>query len=171
MINGTVTSIYGPDINTDDIIPASFLQQSTDRAFFKNYAFDKFDPEFRQRCQKTHANIVIAGENFGCGSSREQAVYAIKENNVVCVITQSYPDIFYRNSLSNGLVLITLPDTSGFQMDDALRVDLDTCTIENITQGTTFRFEMNPDDLETFKQGGMIGRVRNHLEDLLRTAE
>jgi 3-isopropylmalate dehydratase small subunit len=171
MINGTVPSISGPDIITDDIIPASFLQQSTDRAFFKNYAFDKSDPEFRERCQKTNTNIVIAGENFGCGSSREQAVYAIKENNVVCVITQSYPDIFYRNSLSNGLVLITLPDTSGFQMDDALRVDLDTCTIENITQGTTFRFEMNPDDLETFKQGGMIGRVRNHLEDLLRAAE
>ena len=171
MITGTVTSIYGPDINTDDIIPASFLQLSTDRKFFKDYAFDKRDPEFRQRCKQTTTNIVIAGENFGCGSSREQAVYAIKENDVVCVIAQSYPDIFYRNSLSNGLVLITVPDTSGFQPGDALRVDLDTYTIENVTQGTTLRFEMNPDDQETFKQGGMIGRVRTHLHKILQTTQ
>ena len=114
---------------------------------------------------------MIAGENFGCGSSREQAVYAIKENDVVCVIAQSYPDIFYRNSLSNGLVLITVPDTSGFQPGDALRVDLDTYTIENVTQGTTLRFEMNPDDQETFKQGGMIGRVRTHLHKILQTTQ
>jgi 3-isopropylmalate dehydratase small subunit len=168
MITGTVTSVYGKDINTDDIIPASYLQQSTDRKFFATYAFDKRDPEFRERCQQTTTNIVVAGENFGCGSSREQAVYAIKENNVVCVIAQSYPDIFYRNSLSNGLVLITLPDTSSFRLGDALRVDLDTYTIENTTQGTTLRFEMNADDLETFKQGGMIGRVRKHLEEILQ---
>jgi len=167
MISGTVTSIYGKHINTDDIIPASFLQQSTDRRFFKEYAFDRYDKAFRERCKQTSANIVIAGDNFACGSSREQAVYALKENDVVCVLAQSYPDIFYRNSLSNGLVLITLPDTSSFKMGDDLRVDLETCTIENVTQGTTMRFEMNPDDLETFQQGGMIGRVRNHLEELL----
>jgi 3-isopropylmalate/(R)-2-methylmalate dehydratase small subunit len=170
MITGKVTSIYGKDINTDDIIPASYLQQSTDRKFFKHYAFDKYDPAFRERCQQIPANIVIAGENFGCGSSREQAVYAIKENAVVCVIAQSYPDIFYRNSLSNGLVLLQLPDTSGFRMGDELRVDLDTYTIENVTQGTTLRFEMNPDDRDTFKQGGMIGRVRTHLEEQLQAA-
>jgi 3-isopropylmalate dehydratase small subunit len=163
MISGKVTSVYGKDINTDDIIPASFLQQSTERKFFAQYAFDRYDPAFRERCKQSPANIVIAGENFGCGSSREQAVYAIKENNVVFVLAQSYPDIFYRNSLSNGLVLITLPDE--------LRVDLDTCTIENVTQGTTLRFEMNPDDLETFKQGGMIGRVTRHLEELLQTTK
>jgi 3-isopropylmalate/(R)-2-methylmalate dehydratase small subunit len=168
MISGKVTSVYGKDINTDDIIPASFLQQSTDRKFFADYAFDRYDPEFRERCKQTSTNIVIAADNFACGSSREQAVYALKENNVVCVLAQSYPDIFYRNSLSNGLVLITLPDTSGFQMGDELSIDLDTYTIENKTQGTTLRFEMNPDDLETFKQGGMIGRVRSHLEEIIQ---
>ena len=168
MITGKVTSVYGNDINTDDIIPASYLQQSTDRKFFAEYAFDKYDAEFRSRCQQTETNIVIGGDNFACGSSREQAVYAIKENNVVCVIAQSYPDIFYRNSLSNGLVLIMVPDSSAFQTGDDLRVDLDTYTIENVTQGTTMRFEMNPDDQSTFKQGGMIGRVRNHLEELLQ---
>lgn len=168
MITGRVTSVYGNDINTDDIIPASYLQLSTDRKFFAQYAFDKCDPEFRSRCQQSETNIVIAGNNFACGSSREQAVYAIKENNVVCVIAQSYPDIFYRNSLSNGLVLIMVPDASAFRMGDNLRVDLDTYTIENVTRGTTIRFEMTPDDQNTFKQGGMIGRVRNHLEAILQ---
>ncbi len=169
MIAGKVTSVYGNDINTDDIIPASYLQLSTDRKYFAQYAFAKSDPEFPGRCQQSETNVVIAGENFACGSSREQAVYAIKENNVVCVIAQSYPDIFYRNSLSNGLVLIMVPDSSAFAMGDDLRVDLDTYTIENVTQGTTIRFEMNPDDQNTFKQGGMIGRVRNHLEEILQT--
>jgi 3-isopropylmalate dehydratase small subunit len=169
MITGKVTSVYGNDINTDDIIPASYLQQSTDRKFFAQYAFDKYDPEFRERCKQSDANIVVGGDNFACGSSREQAVYAIKENNVVCVIAQSYPDIFYRNSLSNGLVLIMVPDASAFQMGDDLHVDLDTFTIENVTQGTTIRFEMTPDDQNTFKQGGMIGRVRNHLAEILQS--
>lgn len=168
MITGAVTSVYGKDINTDDIIPASFLQQSTDRKFFAAYAFDRYDPEFRERCKQTTTNVVIGGENFACGSSREQAVYALQENGVVCVIAESYPDIFYRNSLSNGLVLITVPDTSSFKMGDELRVDLDTYTIENVTQGTVMRFEMNPDDNNTFKQGGMIGRVRTHLAEMLQ---
>jgi 3-isopropylmalate/(R)-2-methylmalate dehydratase small subunit len=168
MITGTVTSVYANDINTDDIIPASYLQLSTERKFFAQYAFDKSDPAFRQRCAQTQTNIVIGGENFGCGSSREQAVYAIKENGVVCVIAESYPDIFYRNSLSNGLVLITVPDSSEFDMGDELAVDLDTYTIENKTKGTTIRFEMNPDDQNTFKQGGMVGRVRSHLQEILQ---
>lgn len=167
MIEGKVTSFYGSDINTDDIIPALYLQQSTDRFYFKDYAFDKFDPEFRERCKQTDANIVIAGSNFGCGSSREQAVYAIKDNNVVCVIARSYPDIFYRNSLSNGLVLLTVRNTAVFQLGDELSIDLDVGTIHNKTQGTMTTFEMKTTDKEIFKQGGMIGRVSQHLEEIL----
>ncbi|PID58259.1 3-isopropylmalate dehydratase small subunit [candidate division KSB3 bacterium] len=170
MITGTVTTVYGPDINTDDIIPALFLQQSTDRGYFKDYAFEKFDPDFRERCRQTTTNIVVAGANFGCGSSREQAVYAIKDNDVVCVIAQSYPDIFYRNSLSNGLVLITVPDVSSFSMGDSLKIDLAARTIENLTQETVIGFDMNPDDSSTFQQGGTIGRVRAHVEEILSQA-
>jgi 3-isopropylmalate/(R)-2-methylmalate dehydratase small subunit len=168
MITGQVTSVFGPDINTDDIIPALFLQQSTDRGHFKKFAFDKYDPDFRERCRQTTQNIVVAGKNFGCGSSREQAVYAIKDNNVACVIAQSYPDIFYRNSLSNGLVLIAVSETAGLEIGDELSVDLDAGTIRNQTKGTTLQFEMSANDKETFKQGGTIGRVRAHLEEILR---
>ena len=94
MITGKVTSIYGKDINTDDIIPASFLQQSTDRKFFKDYAFDRYDPAFRERCKQTTANIVVGGENFACGSSREQAVYAI-QGTTSCVSLPNPIPIFF----------------------------------------------------------------------------
>jgi 3-isopropylmalate dehydratase small subunit len=171
MITGTVTSVYGKDINTDDIIPASFLQLSTERAFFADNAFYKYDPAFKERCQQATINIVVAKENFGCGSSREQAVYAIKENGVACVIAESYPDIFYRNSLSNGLVLITVEDSSGFEMGDELQIDLDASTIQNVTKGDSTYFEMKAEDRHTFQQGGMIGRVRSHLEEILQQAE
>jgi len=167
MITGTVTSVFGPDINTDDIIPASYLQQSTDREFFAQYAFVNFDPEFRERCRTTESNIIVAAENFGCGSSREQAVYALKGNDVVCVIARSYPDIFYRNSLTNGLTLVTVADTSALGLGDELAVDLEGGRIENRTSGASVSFDMSDDVKAIFAQGGLVGRVRDHLDELL----
>ncbi|HEY7676887.1 MAG TPA: 3-isopropylmalate dehydratase, partial [Candidatus Methylomirabilis sp.] len=124
MITGKVTSIFGDDVNTDDIIPAPYLIRSQDPAYFGPYAFERYDPQFVARCRATDRNIVVAGKNFACGSSREQAVYALQFNRVVCVIAQSFPDIFYRNSLANGLPLVTVADRSGFAPGDHLEVDL-----------------------------------------------
>lgn len=167
MIRGTVTSVFGADINTDDIIPASYLQQSTERDYFAQYAFVNFDPEFRERCRASDANIVVAGENFGCGSSREQAVYALKGNDVVCVIARSYPDIFYRNSLTNGLTLVTVEDTSALGLGDELEVDLEGGRVANRRSGASVAFDMNDDVKAIFAQGGLVGRVRDHLDELL----
>jgi 3-isopropylmalate dehydratase small subunit len=66
MLKGRVTTIFGHDINTDDIIPAFRLQQSNDPEYFATYAFEKFDPEFRAHCEQCDANVVVAGKNFGC---------------------------------------------------------------------------------------------------------
>ena len=167
MITGKVTSVYGADINTDDIIPAMHLQQSTERPFFAEHAFSKFDEEFRERCRQTESNIIVAGENFGCGSSREQAVYALSHNNVACVIAKSFPDIFHRNCLTNGLTLIVLEDTSAFDLGHDLTVDLEKGVIENHSTGERISFEMNDHVREIFMQGGMVGRVRQHLEEIL----
>ena len=167
MLKGTVTTIFGDDINTDDIIPAFRLQQSNDPAYFATYAFEKFDPEFRSRCGQREANIVLAGKNFGCGSSREQAVYALQHNRVACVIAGSFPDIFYRNCLANGLTLAALPDRSGIGMGDELEVDLEAGVIRNVTRGTAMTFAMKEEDRRTFQAGGMTARVRAHLEGLL----
>lgn len=167
MLKGTVTTIFGDDINTDDMIPAFRLQQSNDPEYFATYAFEKFDPEFRSRCGRREANIVLAGKNFGCGSSREQAVYALQYNRVACVIASSFPDIFYRNCLANGLTLVALPDRSGIGMGDELEVDLAAGVVRNTTRGTTVPFPMKEEDRRTFQAGGMTARVRAHLEEIL----
>ncbi len=125
IISGTITTIFGDDVNTDDIIPAWTLQESDKKAYFAEHAFEKFDKEFVSRCKTEKSNIVIAGANFGCGSSREQAVYALQNNNVAMVIAKSYPDIFYRNSVNNGLVLITVTDVEAFKLAEKITVDLE----------------------------------------------
>ena len=168
MIAGKVTSVFGDDVNTDDIIPAPYLIRSQDPAYFGQYAFERYDPGFIARCRETDQNIVVAGKNFGCGSSREQAVYALQVNTVVCAIAVSFPDIFYRNSLANGLTLITVPDTSELALGDVLEVDLDAGVIRNRTRGTTVPFLMKEEDRRAFKHGGTAGRVRAHLEEILQ---
>jgi 3-isopropylmalate dehydratase small subunit len=167
MLKGTVTTIFGDDINTDDIIPAFRLQQSNDPEYFATYGFEKFDPEFRSRCGQRGANVVVAGKNFGCGSSREQAVYALQYNRVACVIAGSFPDIFYRNCLANGVTLVALSDRSGIGMKDEIEADLTAGVIRNLTRGTTIPFAMKEEDRRTFQAGGMTARVRAHLEELL----
>jgi 3-isopropylmalate dehydratase small subunit len=167
MLKGTVTTVFGDDINTDDVIPAFRLQQSNDPEYFATYAFEKFDPEFRSRCSQRAANIVLAGQNFGCGSSREQAVYALQYNRVTCVIAASFPDIFYRNCLANGLTLVALSDKSVVELGDEVEVDLAGCVLHNATRGTTIPFSMKDGDRRTFQAGGMTARVREHLEEIL----
>jgi len=167
MFKGNVTTIFGDDINTDDIIPAFRLQQSNDPEYFATYAFEKFDPEFRSRCGQREANIVLAGRNFGCGSSREQAVYALQHNRIACVIAGSFPDIFYRNCLANGLTLAALPDRSGIGMGDEIELDLAAGVIRDVTRGTAITVAMKEEDRRTFQAGGMTARVRAHLEELL----
>ena len=167
MIQGKVTTVFGDDINTDDIIPAFRLQQSNEPEFFGTHAFEKFDPEFCARCGQGGDNVVLAGKNFGCGSSREQAVYALLHNRVTCVIAGSFPDIFYRNSLANGLTLIALADRSGIAAGDEVEVDLAESLIRNRTTGMTLPFAMKAEDRRTFQAGGMTARVRAHLEEIL----
>ncbi len=167
MLSGTVSTVFGDDINTDDIIPAVYLQQSDDPAFFAAYAFVRYDAEFRSRSAQHAGNVVVAGKNFGCGSSREQAVYALQQNHVAYVIAESFPDIFYRNSLANGLPLITLADRSGLQLGDQIEVDLDAGLLHNRTRNSSLPFQMKTEDRRTFSAGGMTARVRAHLEELL----
>ncbi|KKQ01510.1 MAG: 3-isopropylmalate dehydratase large subunit [Candidatus Roizmanbacteria bacterium GW2011_GWA2_36_23] len=165
LIKGIVTSIFSDDINTDDIIPAWTLQESTDRSFFKQHAFSNYDSGFVKRCSKQENNIVVAGKNFGCGSSREQAVYALSENNVVAVISTSYPDIFYRNSLNNGLVLILVDDITSLKLNENITIDLEKNVI--ISNGKKYPIKNPQSDLKTFALGGKIGKVRQHLALLL----
>lgn len=164
-IKGKITSIFPDDINTDDIIPAWTLQESTERSFFGKYAFFNYDKNFVKRCEREENNIVVAGRNFGCGSSREQAVYALQENNVKAVIALSYPDIFYRNCINNGLPALIVDNISFLKEKEEILIDLETKVIT--TKYGDIKIKNSEEDLKSFAQGGTIGKIRNHLETLI----
>ncbi len=162
-INWKVTTVFWNDINTDDIIRADVLQESTDKEFFAQYAFEKYDSEFINRCKTAKSNVVIAWENFGCGSSREHAVYALTYNAVNIVIAKSFPDIFYRNSINNGLILVRFEDIDKFKNWDEVEVDLDKKEIS--CNGKIYSFEAPDDEIFIMKNGGQLGVVKNYIEN------
>ena len=168
-----VTTKFPENINTDDIIRADILQESWEKKFFAKYAFDKYDPEFRNRCNN-QKNVIVAGKNFACGSSREHAVYAIQYNNVEFVVAEidaktgaAFPDIFYRNSLNNGLKLIPLKDISGISLGDELELDLENQLLKNNTKNENYGFKLPEEDLKLMQKGGMVGIVKSDLESML----
>ncbi len=168
-IRGKVAKKYGDDINTDYIIPAYLLQESWVKQFFADHAFEYYDPSFRSDSRANRESIVVAANNFGCGSSREQAVYAIKYNNVVAVVAQSFPDIFYRNSLNNGLLPIQIGDTTGIQLGDELLIDMDGRSLKNVTRGENYQIVATDSAIEQMKDGGFLGFVRERLRQRLKT--
>jgi 3-isopropylmalate/(R)-2-methylmalate dehydratase large subunit len=168
-IFGKITSIFADDINTDDIIPAWTLQESTDKAFFAKYAFSNYDKEFIKRCQKEENNIVVAGKNFGCGSSREQAVYALQYNNVKAVIAYSYPDIFYRNCLNNGLAALIIDEKVNWQMNKEIIIDFEKKKI--FFEGKEIEIKNPNEDIKTFMLGGKIGKIRQKVETIIEGKE
>ena len=170
----TVTTKYPENINTDNIIRADILQESWEKKFFAKHAFEKYDSEFVNRC-KWQKNIIVAGKNFGSGSSREHAVYAIQYNNVEFVIGEidpktgtAFPDIFYGNSLNNGLKLIPLENISGIGLGDKLSLDLESQMINNLTTGVSYKFSLPKKDIELMiAKEKLINMVKSDLEKLL----
>jgi 3-isopropylmalate dehydratase small subunit len=162
-LKGTVIRKFGNDINTDFIIPAHLLQESWEGGFFAEHAFEKYDPGFAAECRKSANNIVVAGENFGCGSSREQAVYALKFNGVVAVIALSFPDIFYRNAINNGLPLLRAVTIDGLSRGQNIEIDLDRKRLFSDSGEEISALLVDADELETVKSGGNLGLARRRL--------
>lgn len=160
-----VTSVFPNDINTDDIIRADILQESTKKHFFAQYAFEKYDKEFIVRCKQVENNVIIAWENFGCWSSREQAVYALKYNNVKIVIAKSYPDIFYRNSINNWLILIKFNEIEKFDLWNEVEFDLEKQLLKNITKNEEYSFEISEDDKFILNAWWQLWVVKNYISD------
>jgi methanogen homoaconitase small subunit len=168
LVRGKVAKKFADDINTDYIIPAYLLQESWDKQFFADHAFEGYDPAFGPACRANKHSIVVAGNNFGCGSSREQAVYSIKYNNVVAVVAQSFPDIFFRNSLNNGLLPIQIADTSKIFLGDELEVDLESRRLTDITTALHYPIVATDAAIEAMKRGGSLGFVRDRLRAKLK---
>lgn len=169
-IDGTVTVKFGDNINTDYIIPAYLLQEAWDKRFFADYAFERYYPEFPKICKKNpnNDNVVVAGVNFGCGSSREQAVYAIQYNNVKAVIAESFPDIFFRNSINNSFCVVRVASTKEFQLGDKVEIDLDKLVVRR-NGFSEQSIMMNEQERDLLVAGGRLGQVKERLRQRLLT--
>jgi len=162
---------FGDDINTDYIVPAYILQEAWDKKFFADYAFERYSPDFPKTCRSNpnKDNVVVAGKNFGCGSSREQAVYAIQYNDVNAVIAESFPDIFFRNSINNSFCVVKVESVSDLVLGDRVEIDLQNLVV-NI-DGTRGRMQkqitMNEEERDLLVAGGRLGKVRERLRERL----
>lgn len=137
---------YGRDIDTDVIIPARYLNTS-DPAELAKHCLEDLDTEFVNNVQP--GDIIVADENFGCGSSREHAPIAIKAAGVSCVIAQTFARIFYRNAINIGLPIIECSEASkGIEAGDEVEVDFDSGIIRNLTKGTQFKGQAFPEFMQ-----------------------
>jgi 3-isopropylmalate/(R)-2-methylmalate dehydratase small subunit len=159
MIKGRAIK-YGDDINTDEIIPAKFLY-SRDTDELASHCFEGLDPDFAKKARK--GDIIVAGKNFGCGSSREHAPVAIKGAGISCVIAKSFARIFFRNAINIGLPIIESARAAEMiQPGDELEVDLVGGKIENKTRSESYDMVSFPAFMrEIIEAGGLINRIRN----------
>ena len=150
---------YGNNVDTDVIIPARHLNTSSPRELAA-HCMEDIDPSFVARVQS--GDILVAGRNFGCGSSREHAPLAIKESGIACVIAESFARIFYRNALNIALPILECPAAvRAISAADEISVDLETGEIVNHTTGQTFRAEpFPPFMMELIAAGGLVAYLK-----------
>jgi 3-isopropylmalate/(R)-2-methylmalate dehydratase small subunit len=162
MIQGNVIK-YGDNIDTDVIIPARYLNTS-DPAELAKYCMIDLDKSFVDRVQA--GDIMVAGRNFGCGSSREHAPIAIKASGISLVIAETFARIFYRNSINIGLPILECPEAArDIAEGDKVRVDVKSGKIENLTTGKVYQAEPFPEFMqEIIKADGLIHYVRGRME-------
>lgn len=153
---------YGRDIDTDVIIPARYLTTS-DPVELAKHCMEDLDTEFVNKVAQ--GDIIVADENFGCGSSREHAPIAIKASGVDVVIAKSFARIFYRNSINTGLAILECPEAVDAIKDgDVVSVDTDTGTIVDGTTGQSFTAQPFPPFIaDIIEQGGLLNRTRKVL--------
>jgi 3-isopropylmalate/(R)-2-methylmalate dehydratase small subunit len=148
------------DINTDYIISGRYKFKIQDPVELAKHVMEDLDPKFYSRISK--GDFIVAGNNFGCGSSREQAPMAIKSGGIAAVIAKSFARIFYRNCFNLGLPAIEC-DTDGFAEGDELEVDMDNGVIKNRTKGTTVKISPIPKTMQILlSDGGLVEHFKKH---------
>ena len=153
---------YGDHVDTDVIIPARYLN-TTDHAELASHCMEDIDKDFKAKSQTR--KIIVAGRNFGCGSSREHAPIAIKASGISVVIADSFARIFYRNSIDIGLPIIECPAAAAAIADgDEVSVDMDSGVIEDVTTGETFTAAPLPPFVqEIVSCGGIANYVKKKI--------
>ncbi len=158
--------IFGDNINTDYIVPGKYLDNSNPD-FLATVCMEGYEEGYSKKIKQ--GDIFIAGENFGCGSSREHAPISIKAAGVSYVIASSFARIFYRNAINIGLPLIELQDASlKVEEGDAIEVQFHKGIIKNLSKNKSYKFKVPPDFIvEIIKKGGMVNYIRmNNLKSL-----
>lgn len=150
--------VFGDDVNTDEIISAKYLNTTDGKELGKHCLEDKKD-NFQKNLK--NADMIIAGKNFGCGSSREHAPLAIKGCGVSCVIAKSFARIFFRNSINIGLPILECQKIKRIKQNDLLEVDLDKGLIKNITKNETYATQPFPDFIkQLINKGGLLATLK-----------
>jgi 3-isopropylmalate/(R)-2-methylmalate dehydratase small subunit len=153
---------YGDNVDTDAIIPARYLNVS-DPAELAKHCMEDIDPTFVAEVKK--GDIIVAGSNFGCGSSREHAPIAIEACGISCVIAASFARIFFRNAINICLPILVSPEAvEGSEKGQRLQVELTSGEIHNLDTGAAFQAQPYPEFmLEIVNAGGLVGKVRADL--------
>jgi len=165
IIKGKAKRIYKPDgsnndINTDYIIPGRYKFKIEDQKELSKHLFEDLDPDFVKKILER--DILVAGKNFGCGSSREQAPLAIKSVGISAVVAQSFARIFYRNAFNLALPLIEC-ETKNIADGDYLEIDLEKGALKNLTKGEEIKIKPLPKIiLELLKTGGLVNYFKKH---------
>jgi len=148
---------YADNINTDEIIPARYLN-TTDPAALGSHCLEDLDKNFTRKVRK--GDILVVGKNFGCGSSREHAVVAIKAAGVSAIVAESYARIFFRNAINTGLAVFVAKEISGIKNGDTISINTATGEIRNLSDGKIYYAEPMPPFLqEIINSGGLIPYV------------
>jgi 3-isopropylmalate/(R)-2-methylmalate dehydratase small subunit len=160
-VSGKVVK-YGDDINTDLILPGKYLTL-TDPKEMAKHAMEGLDPSFAKRCGET---ILVAGKNFGCGSSREQAPLSLKYAGTKCVIARSFARIFYRNAVNIGLPVLECEELwSKVEENDTLEVDLETGTVRVLNKNIVVKAQPLPKFIiEILSEGGLLNMLRKQMK-------
>lgn len=146
--------VFGDNIDTDLIIAARYLNTSDPKELAKKVMEDA-DPEFVKKIKA--GDIIVAGENFGCGSSREHAPIAIKHAGISAVIAKSFARIFYRNAFNTGLPILEVKESDRIKPTDELEISLESGEIKNLTQNETYKFApIPPFMMELLSCGGLM---------------
>jgi len=151
----------GDSINTDFIISGRYKFSITDIKELSKHIMEDIDPDFPAKISPGES-VIVAGENFGMGSSREQAPLVIKESGIIAVLAKSFARIFYRNGFNIGLPLIEV-DTQKIHEGDTLQIDLDKGVVKNITQDQKLQIKPLPSFMQQLlKEGGIVQYYQKH---------
>ena len=162
IIKGKVLK-YGDDINTDVIFPGRYLA-ITDPKEMAEHAMEDLDKDFLKKLKE--ANIIVAGKNFGCGSSREQAATCLKYAGVKAIVAKSFARIFFRNVINQGIPIIeTKEAVDNIDEGDEIEIDTENGTINNLTKGTSFSFTPLPPFIQDIiDAGGLINSLKKKIQ-------